>query len=183
MMTAEQILAAHKANVETFFSLTGKAFEGVEKMVELNTQVAKAAMVETADHAKAVLSVKDAQDLLALQAGLMQPLAEKMAAYTRHVYDIATATGADVSKIAEAQLTEAQKKGTAVMEAAFKNAPAGSESAVAMMKSAVTAANNAYDSVQKAVRQATDVAQANFDAVSKSATRAATNVTKMRKAA
>jgi phasin family protein len=183
MMTAEQILAAHKANVETFFSLTGKAFEGVEKLVELNTQVAKAALSEAAEHSKATLSVKDAQELLALQAGLMQPLSEKLAAYTRHVYDIATATGADVGKITEAQLAEAQKKGTAVLEAAFKNAPAGSESAVAMMKSAVTAANNAYDSVQKAVRQATDVAQANFDAVSKSATRAATNVTKMRKAA
>ncbi len=40
MLTAEQILAAHKANVETLFGLTNKAFEGVEKLVELNLQVA-----------------------------------------------------------------------------------------------------------------------------------------------
>ena len=33
MLTAEQILAAHKANVETLFGLTNKAFEGVEKLV------------------------------------------------------------------------------------------------------------------------------------------------------
>ena len=34
MLTAEQIIAAHKANLETLFGLTTKAFEGVEKLVE-----------------------------------------------------------------------------------------------------------------------------------------------------
>jgi hypothetical protein len=33
--------------------------------------------------------VKDAQELLALQASLLQPAAEKAAAYSRHLYDIA----------------------------------------------------------------------------------------------
>ena len=36
MLTAEQLLAAQKANVETLFGLTAKAFDGVEKLVELN---------------------------------------------------------------------------------------------------------------------------------------------------
>lgn len=31
MLTAEQIMASHKANIETLFGLTQKAFEGVEK--------------------------------------------------------------------------------------------------------------------------------------------------------
>ena len=41
MMTPEQISASHKATVETLFGLTAKAFEGVEKMVELNLSAAK----------------------------------------------------------------------------------------------------------------------------------------------
>ena len=36
MLTADQIIAAHKANIETLFGLTNKAFEGVEKLVELS---------------------------------------------------------------------------------------------------------------------------------------------------
>ena len=67
-------------------------------------------MGEAAETAKAALSVKDAQELLALQAGLLQPAAEKAAAYSRHVYDIAAATNAEVTKVAEAQLADAQKK-------------------------------------------------------------------------
>ena len=92
MLTAEQVVAAHKANVETLFGLTNKAFEGVEKLVELNLQVAKAALGEVADTTRAALSVKDAQELLALQATLLQPAAEKAASYSRHLYDIAAAT-------------------------------------------------------------------------------------------
>ena len=73
-LTAEQMVATHKANVETLFGLTQKAFEGVEKLVELNIQVARTAMVEVADTTKAALSVKDAQELLALQQRLLQLL-------------------------------------------------------------------------------------------------------------
>jgi hypothetical protein len=66
MLTAEQLLAAQKANVETFFGLTSKAFEGVEKLVELNINATKAALAEAAETTSSMLSVKDAQELLAL---------------------------------------------------------------------------------------------------------------------
>src|ERR1051325_11607675 len=110
MMTVEQVLAANKANVDTLFGLTNKAFEGVEKLVELNLQVARTSIGEAAETAHADLSVKDAQELLALQAGLLQPAAEKAASYSRFVYDIAANTNAEVSKVAEAQVADAQKK-------------------------------------------------------------------------
>ena len=173
MLTAEQILAAHKANVETLFGLTNKAFEGVEKLVELNLQVAKTALSEAADTTAAALSVKDAQELLALQAALLQPTAEKAASYSRHVYDIASSTGAEVAKAAEAQFSDAQAKFAAVVDSAAKNAPAGTENAVALVKTAIAAANNAFDSVHKATRQAVEVAEANFQAATTQAVKAA----------
>ena len=165
MLTVEQIVASQKASVETLLGLTAKAFEGVEKIVELNLSASKAALSETGDHAKALLSVKDAQELLALQSGVLQPLAEKTAAYSRHLYDIATGSTAELSKAFEGQAADAQKKFMGLVDTAAKNAPAGSESAVAVMKSAVAAANNALESVQKAVKQATEVAEANFNTV------------------
>ena len=177
MMTAEQILAAHKANVETLFGLTNKAFEGVEKLIELNLQVAKASLGEAADTTRAALSVKDAQELLALQASLLQPAAEKAAAYSRHLYDIAAATNAEVTRVAEETAADAQQKFNAVVDTAVKNAPAGTESAVALVRSAVAAANNAYDGVHKAAKQAADVAEANFQAVTATAVKATQAVT------
>lgn len=181
MLTAEQVLASQQATVETLFGLTGKAFEGVEKLVELNLTASKAALSEAAETTQAVLRVKDAQELLALQASLFQPLAEKTAAYSRHLYDIASGTGAEFSKAFETQAAEVQKKFLAVVDNAAKNAPAGSETAVAVFKSAVAASNNALESVQKAVKQASEVAEANFNAVANQAVNAAkTTTTKKR---
>jgi len=180
MLTAEQVMASNKATVETLFGLTTKAFEGVEKLVELNVTASRAALDEAASHSKSVLSVKDAQELMALQAGLLQPLAEKTAAYSRHLYDIATGAGAEFSKTFEGQATDAQKKFMGLVDNAAKNAPAGSEAAVAIMKSSVAAATNALESVQKAVKQATEVAEANFNAVAATATNAAKPTAKKR---
>ena len=64
-LTPEQIAAANKANLETLLNLTNKAFEGVEKLVELNMAVAKTAMNENVQNAKQALSVRDAQQLMA----------------------------------------------------------------------------------------------------------------------
>jgi phasin family protein len=171
-LTPEQIVAANKANLETLFGLTNKAFEGVEKLVELNLQVAKTALGEAAENTMAVLAVKDAQELLALQASLLQPSAEKAAAYSRHLYDIATSTGAEVTKSAETQFSELQAKFMSAVDSAVKNAPAGTENAVTLVKSAITAANNAYESVHKAAKQAADIAEANFTAVTNTAVKA-----------
>jgi hypothetical protein len=183
MLTVEQVMASHKSNLETLFGLTNKAFEGVEKLVELNLTASKAALSEASSHTQTLMNVKDAQELLSLQSGLLQPLAEKTAAYSRHLYDIATGAGTEFTKSMEAQAADAQQKLAALVDSAAQNAPAGSESAVAVIKSAVSAAHTALESVQKAVKQATDVAEANFQAVANSATNAtkqATAATKKR---
>ena len=181
--TPEQFVAAQKSSLETLFGLTGKAFESVEKLVELNLQVAKASLAEAAETSTAALSVKDAQEFLALQASLLQPAAEKAAAYSRHLYDIMAGTQAAVSEVAEATMADNQRKVLALVDTAVKNAPAGSESAVALVKSAVAAANNAYESVTKAAKQATEVAEANFTAMTNTAVKAATQGAKGKKAA
>ena len=179
MLTAEQIAAAHKANLETLFGLTNKAFESVEKLIDLNVNAAKAALTDAAQTTQAAMNVKDAQELLALQASLFQPLAEKPAAYSRHLYDITSGAAAEFTKVLESQAVEAQQKVNAVVDNMSKNAPAGSEAGVAMMKNAVSAANSAFESVQKAVKQASDVAEANFNAM----TNTAINATKTAAAA
>jgi phasin family protein len=180
MITADQITSSHKANLEAFYGLTHSAFAGFEKMVELNLTASKAALSETMGHAQAAMGVKDMQELMALQAGMFQPMAEKSVSYSRHLYDIATSTGAQFGKAMEDKSVEAQKSFANLIDSAAKNAPAGSETAVSMVKSAVVASQNAMESMQKAVKQATDMAEANFNAVTASAVTAAKTASKKR---
>ncbi len=180
-VTAEQIVESHKASMETLFGLTAKAFEGVEKLIELNITASKAALADASAVSKATLSVKDAQELLALQASLFQPLAEKTAAYNRHLYDITSSTGAEFGKAFEAKIAEGQKTFVNLVDSAAKNAPAGSETAVGALKSMVAAGNNAFDSVQKALKQASDLAESNFNAMSSQAVNATKTATRAKR--
>lgn len=162
MLTTEQLLVAQKANMETIFGLTQKAFNSLERLVELNLQASKAVLSESASHTNAVMNAKDAQELLALQAALMQPLAEKATAYSRQLYEIAAGSGAAFNQAAEGQAADAQQRFMALVDSVVRNAPAGSETAVAMMKNTVTAAANAMESVQKAVQQAHEMTDTNL---------------------
>lgn len=173
MMTPEQLIAAQKSQLESFFALSGKAVDGLERMVELNLQTLKTAMHESSEATLAALSVKDLQEFASLQPNLAQPLAEKAMAYAQHLYEIASGTQAEIAKAVEANATELNKKVQAMVETATKNAPAGSETAVAMFKSAMSAANNAYDSLHKASKQAAEVVEANINSVTSSAMKAA----------
>ncbi len=177
-ISPEQFTAAYQANLETLFALSQTAFSGVEKIVALNLNVAKANLQESADKARAVMGVKDPQELLTWNAQQLQPAAEKAVAYSRLMYDIATSTQAEFTKVAEAQLADANTKFVAMIDSAAKNAPAGSETAVAMMKSAVAAASSAYDSLSKATKQAVEMTEANVAAATNAAVKTASRAKK-----
>lgn len=173
LLTPEQIVAAQKSNLETLFGLTNKAFEGIEKLVELNLQVVKSTIAENQENAQKALSAKDAHELLSLQASVTQPLTEKLLSYGRHLYEIVSTTQAEFTKVAEAQYEEQNRKVQALVDNVAKNAPAGSETAVAVMKSAITAANTTYETVHKATKQAVEIAESNFNAAATAASKAA----------
>jgi phasin family protein len=172
-LSTEQFAAAQKSQAETFFNLTNKVFEGVEKLTILNLQAVKSIFAETQETAQKTLSGKDPQDLLKLQNALAQPAAEKAQAYSRHVVEILTGTQAEFLKVAETQFAEYNQNVQSFIDNVTKNAPAGSETAVALLKSTITAANTTYDTVHKAAKQAVELAESNFDAATTAASKAA----------
>ena len=129
--TPEQFVAANKANVETLLTLANTAFASAERIAALNLNTARAVLEDTVASAKALLAAKDVQELFALQSSLAQPVVEKAVAYSRSVYEIASQTQEEVSKVFEAQVAEANKTFAAALDKAAKSAPAGSDVAVA----------------------------------------------------
>jgi hypothetical protein len=84
------------------------------------------------------------------------------------------------------KVAEAQNAFHSMVDNAAKNAPAGSEAAVAAFKTAVAAGSNALETVQKAVKQATEVAETNYKTLAAnalSATSAAATATARKPAA
>jgi phasin family protein len=168
----EQFLNAAHTALGELNSLAATGMAGFEKLVELNLATAKNAMADTADQVQAALSAKAPQDLGA-PAALLQPMAEKAAAYGRAVASIVTDTGAALTKSAEAQMAQVQAQAMATIDATMKHAPAGSEGAVAAFKSAVSAGQHALETAQANAKAAASAVEKNLAAVTDAATKAA----------
>jgi phasin family protein len=171
--TPEQFTANQQAGVEACQTIANQAFTSLEKMVELNLAATKALLGDSFAHAQAVLGAKDVQQVISVQTGLIQPLTEKSVAYSRHVYAIGTDASAGISETAESQWMEAQKTFSSLVENMFKNAPAGSESAVAVFKNALTSGQNAIEVAQSSAKKAMEMAETNFNAATEQAVKVA----------
>jgi phasin family protein len=163
-VTPEQVVAGNKAGVEALLGFAHTQFAAFERISALTFNATKAAFEDSVAHTKALMNAKDPQDLMNLSTTVAQPAIEKAIAYSRSVYEVASQSHGEVSKMVEAQAGEFNKTVVTFLDKIAKNAPAGSDVAVAAMKSALAAASTAYDSVSKAARQATDIAEANFSA-------------------
>ena len=163
-VNTEQFASANKANVETLLTIANTAFASAARLAALNLNTARALLEDSVANAKAMLAVKDVQQLVAMQTTLAQPAVEKAVAYSRSVYEIATQTQEELSKVVEGQFSEINKNVASALDKAAKNAPAGSDVAVAAVKSAIAAANSAYDSMTKAAKQVAEIAEANVAA-------------------
>jgi len=176
-MTAipQQVLDAQKAALEKIVAVQGSMFNGFEKLVDLNLKVMKATMEEATQVSHQAIGIKDAQDALSLSSSVVQPSAEKAMAYGKHVYDIVAQVQSEIAKLSEGQLAETQKRVAEAVEQFSRNAPVGSESAVAMLKSSLAQVNQAYDSMTKAAKQAADVAEKNLSAAANATFKAASD--------
>jgi phasin family protein len=170
-VTPEQLATVNKANVDALINLAQSNFAMFEKLSALNFNATKAAFEDALNHAKALTQVKDVQELVNLNVTVAQPSLEKAIAYSRSVYELATQSQAELTRFAESQASEVNKNVVGLLDKLAKNAPAGSDVAVAAVKSALAAANSAYDSLSKVAKQATEIAEANFSAATTAVTK------------
>jgi phasin family protein len=161
---AEQFAATQQANLTAAAGLSQSAFASFERLVELNMAAGKAAVSESFSSMQALMGAKSPQDLMAVQAALVQPAFEKSVSYGRHLSDIAQSTGAEFTKAVESKMAESEQAVKSLVENSLKNAPAGSDAAVAVLKTAMEASQNAAETLKKAAKQAAESAEASMKA-------------------
>ena len=156
----EHLVATNKENLETAIAFAGITAAGAEKLIEVQLRTAKTFFADAVKNAKALASVKDVQELSEIQAAIAQPLTDKITTYGRSVYAVIAETQAELNKFFEARIAETNKSFVTVLDQAVKNAPAGSDVAVAAVKSAMAAANQAYDAFSRATKQVAEATEA-----------------------
>ncbi len=183
--TAEQFAAAARTqmasqlNLATAFS--DAMIDGVEKLMGLNLQAAKAGLDNSLANAQQLLSAKDAQELLATASQQAQPQAEIALTYARHLATIASGKQKEFAMAAESQIGENSRQLVSLLDDLTKLAPAGSETAVSMMKSAIDNASSGFSQLSRSAKVAMDTMESNIDTAVAQVSQATAKASRARK--
>jgi phasin family protein len=171
----EQLAGLNQASIETASRYATIALTGAAQLAKLQLEAAKASLQESTGNTKALLSVSEPQELVALRSQIAEAQVKSAVNLARNVYDIAMQTQAEFAKLAEEHFANLNRSMVAALDQAGKSTP-GADVAIAGIKSTLAATTAAMDTMSKAAKQVSNLAGANFkaaaDATSKAATRA-----------
>lgn len=169
----KNLLANQQKNFNNLVTAQNHIFSGFEQLINLNVKLFKSSLDEIAAKSQQVAGLQDVQQAATFATDLSKPSAEQVLNYGKDVFEIVSKVQKEITLLTEKQIADNQHQAADFVEQFAKNAPAGSESAVALVKSSLVAASNATDTVLKASRQAADLSEANMNAVSGAALKTA----------
>lgn len=116
----QEVPPALKSHLNAQFSflsdLSRKMFDGVQRVNQLNVQVAQTIMEEAINSAHQLIESNTPSEYLSIAAAQVQPVAEKVRAYQQHLSNISAGVQAELSKTAEEHVPETSRTAAAVAE-------------------------------------------------------------------
>ncbi|KXU84116.1 hypothetical protein CI15_26840 [Paraburkholderia monticola] len=120
----QRLVDAQNTGIQQLFAFSSTAFDGLEKLTQLNLQVVKATLAENEALMAKALSAKP-EELIALSTSLVKPTAEKLTAYSRHVYEIMSGVQSALTATAPSQYQQHARDAQGFVESLTKSASLG----------------------------------------------------------
>lgn len=125
----EYIRAVHKSVFDTTFGILNKAYDGIEKLVELNVQTVKSILGESQERLAESFSTQQPHTPFAQQGSLALAAFEKLQAYRSPACKVLSETQAELTTFAEAQFRQYRHEAQTFVDSIVRNVPAASETA------------------------------------------------------
>lgn len=161
-LTPEQFAAANKASVDAMLSLANTALANAERIAALNFNSTRTLLEDSLSNAGALLAARTPQQAMALAAAQLRPAVEQALSYGRSLCEISAQTKEEASRQLESQFDEFQKQVASLMDQATRNAPPGSDVAIASVRAALEAARSAFDYMKTVHKQAAEIDEVNI---------------------
>jgi phasin family protein len=165
----EQFAALNKAQLEAATRFATVALGGAERLLEIQLKTAKETLADSVEGVKTLSTVKDLQQFTDIKDSVAQPAFEKAAEYMKSIYEVASDTQAEFSKLIELQFAGMNKQFVVALDKFAESAPAGSEAGISALKQALATGNAAYENITKVAKQFSDTAKSNLETAAKRA--------------
>ena len=145
----------HSKNLETVFSLGEAALENTQKLVELNYDASKNALLHAQDNIQHIITAKDPKAVTEmLQTETLQEVGNQAIAHQRKVTKVLRESGKEYANVVEASIEQAQAGMQDWVNTLAANAPAGSDVFVSAFKTSMNSVMQGFEQFREASKDA-----------------------------
>jgi phasin family protein len=147
-------------------SMTESMIETMEKLMGLNLQAARASLDMTLGSAQQMMGTKDPRDFLSVSSSQVQPHADIMMTYVRHLSSIASDTHKQLARITQDKVNESSREIVSMLDGLGSSAPEGSQNSISLLRAAIDHAATGYSQMTQTTQDAIDQLESGISAAS-----------------
>jgi phasin family protein len=162
----EQFSELHRKNMEAAMRLAQMSIDNSQRIMALQSEMAKELFQTGVENAKAQTAAKDPQQVMQLRAQYAQETSQRMVAAAQQIAEITNDARSEFSRLVTEQLASGGSDMTEAMQGFFKNLPGATPNIMESFQQAIATANGAFEQIA----QASQAAMGNVGEMAKKAT-------------
>jgi phasin family protein len=147
---AEQFSELHRKNMEAAMRLAQLSIENSQKIMALQSELARELFQNSVENAKAQGTAKDPQDVMALRTQYAQDTAQRMMETAQRIAEVGIEARTEFSRMLTEQLASGSHDLMEAFQSFFKALPGQNANVLENMQQAMATANSAFDQIAKA---------------------------------
>ena len=146
----EQFSELHRKNMEAAMRMAQLSIENSQRIMALQTELAKEMFQSGVENAKAQSTARDPQSMMQLRTQYAQETTQRMVAAAQQIAEISNGARAEFARLVTEQLASGSQDMTESMQAFMKNLPGQTPNMMESFQQAIATANQAFEQISKA---------------------------------
>lgn len=146
----EQFSELNRKNMEAAMRLAQLSIENSQRVMSLQSDLARELFNDGVANARAQSSAKDPQEVLRLRAEYAQETARKMMAVAQQVAEIGNEARIEFSRLLTEQLASGSQEMADAFQSFFQSMPGQNANILEVMQQAMASANSAFEQIAQA---------------------------------
>jgi phasin family protein len=150
----DQFSEIQRKNMEAAMRLAQLSIENSQRVMALQSELARELFQHGVDNAKAQTTAKDPAEIMKLRAEYAQETTQKMMEAAQQIAEVGNEARAEFSRLLTEQLAAGSQEIVDAFQGFFKSLPNSNSNVMETMQQAMATANSAFEQIAKATTAA-----------------------------
>ncbi|KAF0166101.1 MAG: phasin family protein [Rhodocyclaceae bacterium] len=146
----EQFSELHRKNMEAAMRMAQLSIENSQRIMALQSELAKEMFQSGVENAKAQTGARDPQAMMQLRTQYAQETTQRMVAAAQQIAEISNSARSEFARLVTEQLASGSQEMTEAMQTFMKSLPGQTPNMMESFQQAIATANQAFEQISKA---------------------------------